>query len=258
MCDFRVVGRLSDLIELAGHFGCWRNENGRKVPYSPVTGRRVSTTRPKDWVDYDVAAKAVEMGPELYTGLAFVFFKEDGIVGIDLDNCFADNGKPRPWASKLLYRLADTYSEISPSGKGIKIWARGELPANLPGIAITGGGSIEMYGWARYFTVTGRVFGGAPLSIEDHTSDILALYKSLTSGKDAKTWPLQPRQNGKIPFGQIHNVLVSLCGTLRARKVCSEAIEACLVKVAEHQAEKPVTLEHIKQIIRSTQSWAAK
>jgi putative DNA primase/helicase len=249
----------SDLIELPGRFGCWRLvENGRKRPYAARTGLPASTTRLADWCDYDLAAEALRRNAGKYSGLAFLFVRGDGLVGIDLDDCLDGQGNLKPWASQLLYRFADTYSEISPSGNGIKIWARGELPANLPGVAIKGGGSVEMYSWGRYFTMTGRAFRGAPLSVENHASDVLNLYRHLIADKQPRTWPMQPQQSGKIPYGQIHNTLVSICGTLRARRICAEAIEACLFKIAECQAEKPVSVEHIKQIVRSTQSWAAK
>ena len=73
--------------------------------------------------------------------------------------------------------------EISPSGQGLKIWARGSLPANLPGVKV-GDGAIELYGHSRYFTVTGRAFSRcAPLQVEGHNADLLGLYGQLTTCK---------------------------------------------------------------------------
>ena len=51
----------------------------------------------------------------------------------------------------MLERFADTYIEVSPSGQGLKMWARGALPANLPKVVV-GSGGIEMYDRSRYFT----------------------------------------------------------------------------------------------------------
>jgi len=44
---------------------------------------------------------------------------------------------------------------------------------------------------------------------------------------------------GQIPYGQQHSTLVSLTGTLRARRVCEPAILACLLAVNEQQCERP-------------------
>ena len=145
--------------------------------------------------------------------------------------------------------------EISPSSQGLKIWAHGSLPANLPGVQV-GDGTIELYDHARYFAVTGRAFRGAPLHIEDHTSDLLLLYDRLTLAK--KAWPLQPLPSGQIPRGRQHNTLVSLCGTLRIRGICEEAIEACLHIVNEKQCEKPGPRENITRIVRSSRRWGKK
>src|SRR6202023_3240607 len=114
-----------------------------------------------------------------YVGLGFVFSKEDALAGIDLDDSLDDEGDVKAWARGMVERFGDTYIEISPSGQGLKIWARGTLPANLPGVQV-GDGAIELYDHARYFAVTGRAFRGAPLQVEDHVSDLLLLYRRLT------------------------------------------------------------------------------
>jgi len=45
----------------------------------------------------------------------------------------------------------NSYAEISPSGRGVHIIAKGKTPAPLKR------DRIEMYSAERYFTVTGRV-----------------------------------------------------------------------------------------------------
>jgi hypothetical protein len=184
-----------------------------------------------------------------------VFVKGGGLVGVDLDDCLDPEGDLKAWARGVVERFFDSYIEISPSGNGLKIWLRGTLPANLPGVQV-GDGHIEMYDHARYFTVTGRVFREAPLQIEDHLSDAQLLYERLAPGR--KTWPLQPLQNGRIPYGQQHSTLVSIAGTLRARRVCDEAIEACLQAINRVQCERPGPAENISGIVRSSRAWAAK
>ena len=71
-----------DLAEL-DRWAVWRSESGRKVPYR-VNGRRASSTNPQNWGELGLALKALRTGR--HTGLAFAFFAEDGLVGIDLDD----------------------------------------------------------------------------------------------------------------------------------------------------------------------------
>ena len=184
-----------------------------------------------------------------------MFSKEDTLAGLDLDDSLDAHGDVKPWARPIVERFGDTYTELSPSGQGLKIWAHGSLPANLPGVRV-GDGAIELYDHARYFAVTGRAFRGAPLQIEDHASDLLMLYERLTAGR--KRWPLEPLPGGQIPHGQQHNTLVSVCGTLRARGVCEEAIEACLQIINATQCERPGQPEHISRIVRSSRKWGTR
>jgi hypothetical protein len=152
-------------------------------------------------------------------------------------------------------RFSDSYMERSPSGAGVKIWLRGELPSNVPGVKVgDGGGSIELYAWARYFTVTGDVFRGAPSQVEEHSADLAVLHEHLTARK-RKDWPLQPQRSGTIPHGVQHSTLLSICGTLRARRVCDSAILACLLEVNRLQCERPGPPENIARIVQSTKGW---
>jgi hypothetical protein len=239
-----------DLAEL-DRWAVWREENGAKVPYR-TDGRRASSTDPRHWGDLERALKA--LATTRYSGLAFAFFKEDRIVGIDLDDSLDAEGNVKPQFRGTVERFADSYMEISPRAHGLKIWVRGELPANVPKVHAEGGGGIELYDRGRYFTFTGRCFRNAPLQVEDHAADVLYLYEHLTQGK-RKTWPLQPLQGGRIPFGQQHSTLVSIAGTLRARLVCEDAIEACLQVINAKQCEKPGPAANISRIVRSTRRW---
>jgi len=228
-----------------------RNGKSTKVPYQ-VSGKPADISSPSTWTTFDEAVRALCRDCQRYVGLGFVFSKDDTLAGIDLDDSLDEQGDVKAWARGIVERFSDTYTETSPSSQGLKIWARGSLPANLPGVQV-GDGAIELYDHSRYFAVTGRAFRGAPLQIEDHAGDLLMLYDRLTAGK--KGWPLQPLPDGQIPYGRQHNTLVSLCGTLRIRGVCEEVIEACLQIVNEKQCEMPGPQEHISRIVRSSRKW---
>ena len=238
------------LVELP-RWAVWRMESGAKIPYR-VGGGRASTTNPAHWGELECARSALASGS--FSGLAFAFFKEDGLVGIDLDDSLDPDGLPKAEFRGMLERFGDTYMEVSPSGHGLKMWARGALPANLPKV-IVGSGGIEMYNHSRYFAFTGRRFRSAPLQVENHAADILYLYEHLTENRK-HTWPLQPLQGGRIPYGKQHSTLVSIAGTLLARRVCEEAIEACLQLINEKQCERPGPPANIRRLVQSTRKWA--
>ncbi len=236
----------------------WRSEdrNGRfaKVPYQ-TTGYPADSTNPRTWTSFEEALRLWRHKPQWYAGVGFVFSKHDSLAGIDLDDSINEQGNVKAWARGILERFGDTYTEISPSGYGLKIWTTGSLPANLPGVKL-GDGSIELYDHARYFTVTGRAFRGAPLQIENHSSDLLMLYERLTVGRKGRS--IDSQEDGRIPRGTQHNTLVSLCGTLRRRGLCDDAIEACLQVVNRQQCEIPGPRNHITRIVRSSRKWGAK
>jgi hypothetical protein len=90
---------------------------------------------PGQHVDYDEAVAAVEK-LEL-DGVGFVLLKGGGLIGADVDGCRnLKTGKIASWAKAVL-DLKETYCEISPSGKGIHFFARGELPEASAGSSTT-------------------------------------------------------------------------------------------------------------------------
>ena len=66
-------------------------DNGKKikkVPVDPKTGKPASVSDPSTWGSFEQAVSAYqERG---YSGIGFVFTKNDPYVGIDLDHCFND------------------------------------------------------------------------------------------------------------------------------------------------------------------------
>ena len=81
-----------------------------------------SRTIPSTWSSFPEALAAFESGG--YDGLGFCFTPP--YVGIDLDGC-RSNETNEPWAEEIIREL-DSYSELSPSGRGVHVIVRGELP----------------------------------------------------------------------------------------------------------------------------------
>ncbi len=140
---------------------CWRYESREgedrptKMPYQAKHPTwRASSTKPATWSDVDTALmSATQHG---FDGVGFVFKKDQGIVGVDLDRVLNEDGSLVPWARPWVAEL-NTYMEVSPSGRGIKAICFGTLPDK--GI---NAGDLEMYDHGRYFTITGNRVDGTP------------------------------------------------------------------------------------------------
>lgn len=152
-----------------------------KCPYNPRTGYPAKARQPETWANFNEAVNAAG-----YDGIGFEFMPENGLVGIDLDTVRdPETGWTDPFTLEIIDQL-DSYTEISPSGYGFHIIARGtpalewnkvKLPANqIKRVDVdlkTGEArqnkdgnirykqpEIEMYTEGRYFTMTGNVCGG--------------------------------------------------------------------------------------------------
>jgi len=147
----------------------WRSEerDGKptKIPYSPITGQRASSRTPETWTGYEEAVRACK--EEGYGGIGFMFTSEDDLCGVDLDGCLDPvTGEIEPWAWTIIEKL-DSYTEISPSGTGVHILVRGELPAGR-----NRKGRFEAYDRGRYFTVTGKHLAGTSQTIERRQEEL--------------------------------------------------------------------------------------
>ncbi len=131
----------------------------RKLPINPRTNKAASSTDPQTWTAFDYAIS----NRNGHAGVGYVFTAEDPFCGIDFDGCRTSNGTIAPWALGWLAML-DSYSEVSPSGTGVKVWVRGRWPLeNGKKIKITEEKlvpdkepAIEVYDHGRYFAVTGQ------------------------------------------------------------------------------------------------------
>ena len=118
-----------------------------KVPYQ-LDGRRASSTDSATWTTFEQATAAYQRGG--FSGIGFVVTLEAGIVGVDLDHCRnPETGVIEPWAQLLVDRLG-SYSEITPSRTGLRIFVYGHLPSHG-----RKKGNVEMYDSGRFLTVTG-------------------------------------------------------------------------------------------------------
>lgn len=143
----------NELIEL-DRWCVWQYEerDGKftKLPVNPLTGELARSNDESTWSSYEHALYAFKKGRG--DGLGF-FFKEP-YVGIDLDNVEDDifryqNGDYENNIVHEFYETFKSYGEISPSGTGVHIIAKGRIPGDR-----RRKGNVEMYSEGRFFTMT--------------------------------------------------------------------------------------------------------
>lgn len=146
-----------------------------KIPHNPKTPNwGVSTHKVDQWGTFDQALAAYKAHPDVFAGLGYVMTGAHGIIGVDLDNCIDKKGQLAPWAREVVDQLA-SYTEISPSGKGLRILVAGEMPNDWNNHDV----GIEVYGGneARFLTITGSRLADSPATICPDNGAIKALEK---------------------------------------------------------------------------------
>jgi putative DNA primase/helicase len=157
-----------------------RESDGKptKILYSARSGRRASSTDTRTWTNYEEVEAARAADPEHWQGVGFVVSSTDPYCGIDLDHCIGADGVIADWALAIVRRM-NSYTEITPSGRGLRIWIKGTLPPFGRKKTWQVGSqqfAIEMYDEGRYFTVTGRHWAGTPETIEERQAELEALH----------------------------------------------------------------------------------
>ena len=166
-----------------------------KPPYDFRTGQPGDVTDPAVWSTYTRAVEEASSGK--FDGIGYVFTPADRITGVDLDHSLDGEGKPYDWAERIVLGF-DSYTEVSPSGRGLHIFVKGSLPDKsrhkVGGFGPDGSGAVEVYDRGRYFTVTSRHFAGSPRSINDRQEELEAFYREWfppaeTTGEEAGARP---------------------------------------------------------------------
>jgi hypothetical protein len=187
-----------DLLALRQWVG-WRmemNEDGKptKRPYNPKNGRLADATDPDDWDEFNAAvAGAKRFGLH---GVGCCFSDDDAFTGIDIDNCRnPETGVIAGWAQAIINQCA-SYTEISPSGTGVHIWVRGNLPSGSRCVFRTAFGKVEIYSRERYFTVTGIHLAGTPQTINERQAALETVYANLLAQLKTPPKPKSTTVNG--------------------------------------------------------------
>ncbi|MGH0791115.1 phage/plasmid primase, P4 family [Bacillus cereus] len=160
----------------------WRKEerNGKptKIPYQ-ANGEMAQANNRRTWSTFATAVKFYLEGD--YDGIGFVFSRQDNYIGIDIDKCVVA-GKTNTFATEIIDTV-DSYTEFSPSEKGIHIIIKGSLPQSVLG---TGRKNtkhgLEIYSYGRFFTFTGNRENSN--DVYDRTDELAEVFEQYFADSD--------------------------------------------------------------------------
>lgn len=134
-----------------------RDGKWTKPPFQP-NGSFAKSTDSSTWCTFPEAMAAYATGN--FDGVGRVL-NGDGIAGADFDHVLDPATRRVEQDADDYIKLLDTYSEISPSGCGLRAFFRGKIP---PGHNVKAG--VELYDSGRYLTLTGHRLHGLPFTVQ--------------------------------------------------------------------------------------------
>ena len=209
----------------------------------PAAG--ASTNKPWHWADFATACAAVEVNGFL-CGLGYVLTHGEtatlpGLFAIDLDHCIDDDGRLAPHAEALVEAFRTTYWERSPSGRGLRAFALGELPGGI----VNHEAGVEVYDGrtARYVTITGQHLEGTARDVGAVDPFAIAnLFETYGEPGQATTTTVYADMPEVLEHAQAAELTAEACEVLPERLASflrdgvvdgypsrSEALYACLV-----------------------------
>jgi len=175
------VGNIPEELKVLDQWVNWAgiwNAEGEKFSKPPMTanGRNASSTGEGTWTTLEKSLAAVGR-TGVYTdnagtrhrvtldGVGLAGLGRTRYTGADLDGCRDPETGEISRAAQEIVDALDSYTEISPSGEGLRVFLRAEKP---PTWSANKGGEtdIEVYDKGRFLTVTGNHLKGTPRRVE--------------------------------------------------------------------------------------------
>lgn len=183
--------KIPEELKKDGLFCFWKREQvgGRqtKVPYR-LDGMKARSTERDDFVCFDIAERFAGR----FDGIGLGIF--DGWCAVDIDHCYKD-GKLSDMARDIINTML-SYTEISPSGEGIRIIFRAEkLRFDKEKYYINNRDlGLEVYvsgATNKYVTLTGNALIESP--VQERSEQISAVLEKYMRRKTAKAAPKAPK-----------------------------------------------------------------
>lgn len=154
-----------------------------KMPYYVSGGRRTGgqgEDRDRQRLaTLAVVRRAYERGG--WSGVGFGFLPDDGLIGIDIDGAIdPETGVVTERCANII-KACNSYTEYSPSGKGVHIIVLGTTHINKSNDI-----GLEIFSSKQYFTFTGALFPDAPPTLEPIDEGVLRrLHATVDEAKEA-------------------------------------------------------------------------
>lgn len=209
-----------DTLKGIAHWVAWkavsdRDNPGRvkKMPVDPHTGENAKANDAGTWGTYqealsraiwNAASQGLRAGQN--HGVGFEFGLEPcGLCGIDLDHVIQEDGALKPFAREIV-DLMNSYTELSPSRKGLHILFKLKIPLSEIGSRNKNAEiGLEIYDHKRYLTVTGEVYGEVK-PICERTEELRQVYSRYMAEREKpkpKTSP--PVKVSRMPVSELED-----------------------------------------------------
>jgi predicted transcriptional regulator len=189
--DTALLSNLPPELQSGNLFCVWHRAGRNKVPCQALSGRKARTNQPKHWTSLDSAIHVIDAGlhGHQWAGIGRLCnYDQDSILALDIDHCILEDGSLNAYARRLV-DSASTYTEVTPSGRGIRIIFKAALPDDcgvrsskklLPKRSILEYPKMEVQLFVRrqYVTISGQHVPGTPANIalnQDFLTELLDL-----------------------------------------------------------------------------------
>lgn len=248
----------SELQSLPQWVCAWKNS---KVPMQAKERKAAASSSPETWAQFEDAKASVEMGR--YDHLGFVF-ADNGIVGIDLDAGFDEDGFLAPLAIDIIRRCG-SYTEKSRSGRGVHILVKGVLPFK----GKNNRNGVEIYQTGRYFIMTGQVLiypdlienqAAIDYIVEKYFPDTPKESSGLSAPQRIYSPVYTKPENGKVQLkptyppilhGSRNLSLTSLAGQMHNQGYSKADIFKELLYANEQACQPPLPRTEVEMIVNS-------
>lgn len=249
---------IPDELQRLDQWVCVREDS--KIPMRAFENKAASCSESQSWSSFDKALNAVAENRYSYCGFVFA---DNGIVGVDIDCGFDEDGFLTPLAAKLI-GMCKSYTEISRSGRGTHILLKGDLPFK----GKNNQHGVEIYKTARYFIMTGNTLVFKEMISNQDAIDYIVencfdeSREPKSAGKHeciyAGVWGIA--EKGKIKLrpeyppiqqGARNISLTSIAGSMHNQGYSKEQIFDELIIVNDMACKPPVSRYELQTIVNS-------
>ncbi|MFO0439134.1 MAG: VapE domain-containing protein, partial [Betaproteobacteria bacterium] len=152
-------------------------KDGKPTPEQPQVDQGHELDR-QHLVDFDTAFALVARGR--YDGMGFAFLPGDGLIGIDIDKAIdPETGEVSERCLQIIRDCA-SYTEISPSGRGVHIIVAGQTQTFKDN-----GIGVEVFCGRQFFTCTGKRWPDTPDDVQPIADEVLEALRKLVKPERA-------------------------------------------------------------------------